>query len=74
MSEQDLDNTFALLIVAGNETTRQAISLGTLALAEHPDEYAAPARGSLADRLRRPRSCCGSPRRCGSSAARPRAT
>ncbi len=40
MSDQDLDNTFALLIVAGNETTRQAISLGTLALAEHPDEYA----------------------------------
>ena len=39
MSDQDLDNTFALLIVAGNETTRQAISLGTLALAEHPDEY-----------------------------------
>jgi cytochrome P450 len=39
MSEQDLDNTFALLIVAGNETTRQAISLGTLALARHPDEY-----------------------------------
>jgi cytochrome P450 len=39
LSEQDLDNTFALLIVAGNETTRQAISLGTLALAQHPDEY-----------------------------------
>ena len=39
LSDQDLDNTFALLIVAGNETTRQAISLGTLALAEHPDEY-----------------------------------
>ena len=36
MSEQDLDNTFALLIVAGNETTRQAISLGTLALARAP--------------------------------------
>jgi cytochrome P450 len=36
---RDLDNTFALLIVAGNETTRQAIALGTLALAEHPDEY-----------------------------------
>ena len=46
MSEQDLDNTFALLIVAGNETTRQAISLGTLALAEHPMEYGARARGS----------------------------
>jgi cytochrome P450 len=40
LSERDLDNTFALLIVAGNETTRQGIALGTLALAQHPDEYA----------------------------------
>jgi cytochrome P450 len=39
LSPTDLDNIFALLIVAGNETTRQAIALGTLALAEHPDEY-----------------------------------
>jgi cytochrome P450 len=39
LSERDLDNTFALLIVAGNETTRQGIALGTLALAQHPDEY-----------------------------------
>jgi cytochrome P450 len=40
LSERDLDNTFALLIVAGNETTRQGIALGTLALAQHPDQYA----------------------------------
>ena len=40
LSPRDLDNMFALLIVAGNETTRQAISLGTLALARHPEEYA----------------------------------
>ena len=40
LSERDLDNMFALLIVAGNETTRQAIALGILALAEHPEEYA----------------------------------
>src|SRR5439155_11814791 len=40
LSERDLDNMFALLIVAGNETTRQAIALGVLALAQHPDEYA----------------------------------
>jgi cytochrome P450 len=39
LSPQDLDNMFALLIVAGNETTRQAIGLGTLALADHPDEF-----------------------------------
>jgi cytochrome P450 len=40
LSDRDLDNTFALLIVAGNETTRQGIALGTLALAQHPEEYA----------------------------------
>jgi cytochrome P450 len=40
LSARDLDNTFALLIVAGNETTRQAIALGTLALAQNPDEFA----------------------------------
>jgi cytochrome P450 len=39
LSPRDLDNTFALLIVAGNETTRQAIALGTLALAQNPEEY-----------------------------------
>ena len=39
LTSQELDNTFALMIVAGNETTRQAIALGTLAFAEHPDEY-----------------------------------
>ena len=39
LSERELDNMFALLIVAGNETTRQALGLGTLALAQHPDQY-----------------------------------
>jgi cytochrome P450 len=39
LSEQELDNTFALLIVAGNETTRQAIALGTLSLARNPEQY-----------------------------------
>jgi cytochrome P450 len=39
LTERELDNTFALLIVAGNETTRQAIALSTIALAEHPEEY-----------------------------------
>jgi cytochrome P450 len=39
LSERELDNMFALLIVAGNETTRQAIALGTLSLARHPHVY-----------------------------------
>ena len=43
----ELDNMFALMIVAGNETTRQALSLGTLALCEQPEQY---------DRLRADRS------------------
>jgi cytochrome P450 len=38
LSERDLDNMFALLVVAGNETTRQAIALGVLAFARHPEE------------------------------------
>ena len=40
MSVGDLDNTFALVVVAGNETTRMAIALGLLALAENPDQLA----------------------------------
>jgi len=39
LTPQELDNTFALMIVAGNETTRQAIALGTLAFARHPEQY-----------------------------------
>ena len=36
----ELDNMFALMVVAGNETTRQAIALSTLALARRPEDYA----------------------------------
>ncbi len=39
LDETELDNMFALMVVAGNETTRQAIALSTLALAERPDAY-----------------------------------
>jgi cytochrome P450 len=35
----DLDNTFAILVVAGNETTRQAIASGLLAFARNPDQW-----------------------------------
>jgi cytochrome P450 len=44
LSEREFDTMFLLLVVAGNETTRQAIAHGMLALAEHRDEW---------DRLRR---------------------
>ncbi len=39
LAEHDLDNTFAILVVAGNETTRQAIASGLLAFARNPDQW-----------------------------------
>jgi cholest-4-en-3-one 26-monooxygenase len=40
LSELEFDLFFMLLAVAGNETTRNAISGGMQALIEHPDEWA----------------------------------
>lgn len=40
LSDADLLNFSFLLLVAGNETTRNLIALGTLALIEHPDQFA----------------------------------
>ena len=40
LSATDFDNYFLLLVVAGNETTRHAISQAMLALIEHPDQLA----------------------------------
>ena len=39
LSEMDFNLFFLLLAVAGNETTRNALSHGMLALMEHPDQY-----------------------------------
>ena len=38
LTEQDYDNYFSLLMIAGNETTRHTISHGIRALMEHPDQ------------------------------------
>jgi cytochrome P450 len=38
LTDEDLLNFSFLLLVAGNETTRNLIALGTLALIEHPEE------------------------------------
>ncbi len=40
LTEQEFDTMFLLLVVAGNETTRQAIAHGMHALVEHPEEWA----------------------------------
>ncbi|WP_345770420.1 cytochrome P450 [Blastococcus saxobsidens] len=40
LSHQEIASFFILLLVAGNETTRNAISQGLLALQEHPDQRA----------------------------------
>ncbi len=40
LSSQEIASFFILLLVAGNETTRNAISQGVLALSEHPEQRA----------------------------------
>ena len=39
LTKQEFDTMFLILVVAGNETTRQAIAHGMLALMEHRDEW-----------------------------------
>jgi cytochrome P450 len=39
LTDEDLLNFSFLLLVAGNETTRNLIALGTLALIDHPDQF-----------------------------------
>ena len=40
LTSQEIGSFFILLLVAGNETTRNAISQGVLALSEHPEQRA----------------------------------
>ncbi|MGY1712072.1 cytochrome P450 [Geodermatophilus sp. SYSU D00758] len=50
LSHQEIASFFILLLVAGNETTRNALSQGLLALAEHPDQRARWAADPALDR------------------------
>jgi cytochrome P450 len=49
LSQRDYDAMCLLLVVAGNETTRAALSLGIEALATHPDQWALLAGGADLD-------------------------
>ncbi len=50
LTHQEIASFFILLLVAGNETTRNALSQGLLALAEHPGERARWAADPSLDR------------------------
>ena len=59
LTDNEVASFFILLVVAGNETTRNAISHGLLALTEHPDQRAlwtADPAGDRSDRHRRDRA------------------
>ena len=69
LTEREFDTMFLLLVVAGNETTRQSIAHGMQALMEHPESMAAAARRPVADAARRSRRSCAGRRPCSTSAA-----
>ena len=61
LTDQEIASFFVLLVVAGNETTRNAISHGMKALCDHPDQrrkWAADFEGVAPDARSR-RSCAG---------------
>ena len=75
LSDMDFNLFFLLLSVAGNETTRNAISHGMNAFLENPDQYdelVADPAGRIAGA--RPRRSCGGRRRSSTSGATPRPT
>ena len=61
LSEREFETFFILLTTAGNETTRHTLSLGLLALFEHPEERARLVADPGARRRPPPTSCCAGP-------------
>ena len=74
LCQQDFNNYFSLLVIAGNETTRHSISNSMVGLIENPDQLADLQENPDLDRRRRSRSCCAGRRRSTTSGGPPRAT
>ena len=74
LDELEFDLFFMLLTVAGNETTRNAITHGMLAFFEHPDQWQSAARAPRAARHARSTRSCAGRARSSTSGARSRAT
>ena len=74
LTDEELLPFFMLLLVAGSETTRNAIAGGLLALIEHPDRARAAAQRSVSASDRRSRRSCAGAARPPTTAAPRRAT
>ena len=58
LSGRDLDNTFSILVVAGNETTRQSIASGLARVRSQPRPVASCSAASRSSSPARSRRCC----------------
>jgi methyl-branched lipid omega-hydroxylase len=74
LTAQEFGSFFILLVVAGNETTRNAISHGMKALTDFPDQRRAWWADTRRGRAARWRSWCAGRRRSSTSGARSRRT
>ena len=73
LTDQDFNNYFSLLVIAGNETTRHAISQIMLGLIAQPDQFKAM-RMTRRSSSRASRSCCAGRRPSTTSVGRRRRT
>ena len=69
LTPEELGSFFILLVVAGNETTRNAIAHGLHALTEHPDQKRGGSTTTTGSRRRRSRRSCVGRRRSSTSGA-----
>ena len=71
LDDTELAMFLVQLLVAGNETTRNALSGGLVAFSESPDQWAAAAGRPGARRPRRSTRCCAGRRRSSTSCGPP---